>query len=585
MRCAYRLRLPLLALLLGLLASRPASADDRRAVDLLPATTVIYAEMPQPADLVETILEHPLRARVEDLDAYREAVSNEKFAQFQFVIRIIESQIGMSWREAIETVTANGITVAVDAKSEGLAIILDARDEESLRKIIDVLMELTRNDARSKGKDDPYREKEYRDLTVYETDGGGFVLLGRKMVICNNKELGRSIVDSHLDGGTDTLAEDDRFLEARPQRDEPPTAWAYVNIGLLRDAGAAEDLFRGRADNPVGELLLGGLLEALQDTPFATASLDVDRAGLELSLSMPHAPTDVSEAREYWFGPETTGTARPLPADSETLFALTTYRDLSQFWLRAGDLFDENILDGFAEADSNLTTLFSGRDFGEEILGAFTPQVQFIARRQEFGESGPRPAIRLPAFALVFEMRDAATTRGEMRRIFQSLIGFFNVVGAMDGQPQLELGQQQQDGVELVTARYLPEVGEEDADDAPINFNFAPSIGFAGNRFIVASTTNLAEMLAAPQSQADGQIDGVNTQARLDVGELREIIGENRSHLIAQNMLEKGHTRDEAEAEIGALELIASYFDDLSLTLATGGDRIDLILGLQLDVE
>ncbi|QDU37532.1 hypothetical protein Mal4_18460 [Maioricimonas rarisocia] len=582
-----RFRQAVLAAALLFVTLSPALADDRPATELLPDSTVLYAEMPRPAKLLGTILDHPLRSKIEALDAYEEAVGTDEFAEFQTVLGVIEAQIGMSWREAVEAVTENGITVAVDAESEGLAIIVDARDEESLRRVLETLMEIARSDARSKGNEDPYREKDYRGLTVYETKNGGFAVIGRKLVICNKKELGKYILDSHLDGGVETLAASARFQEARPGPDAEPTAWGYVDIGFLRDAGAAQDLFKGRADNPVGELLLGGLLEALQDTPFATASLDIAEEGVTLAFSMPHDPAGVSEAREYWFGPEATGTANPLPEDAANLFALTTYRDLSQFWLRAGDLFDENILDGFAEADSNLTTLFSGRDFGEEILGAFSPQVQFIARRQEFGETGPRPAIRLPAFALVFEMRDPETTQGEMRRIFQSLIGFLNVVGAMNGQPQLELGMQQDNDVELVTASYLPEAGEEDADDARINFNFAPSVGFAGKRFIVSSTSGLARQLSGSGDEDDraAAATQANTAARLDVGELRTVLGENRSHLIAQNMLENGHTREEAEAEIGALEAIAGYFDDLSLQLVTAGERIELVLGLRLNVE
>ncbi len=51
-------------------------------------------------------------------------------------------------------------------------------------------------------------------------------------------------------------------------------------------------------------------------------------------------------------------------------------------WLRAGDLFDEGMNEKLAQADSQLATLFSGKDFGEDILSAFAPQVQFLATRR-----------------------------------------------------------------------------------------------------------------------------------------------------------------------------------------------------------
>ena len=39
-----------------------------------------------------------------------------------------------------------------------------------------------------------------------------------------------------------------------------------------------------------------------------------------------------------------------------------------------------------------------------------------------------------------------------------------------------------------MTASYVPEAGEEDSTDAEIVFNFSPSVGFIGDRCVVAST-------------------------------------------------------------------------------------------------
>ena len=37
------------------------AAPDRTAIDILPQTTILYAEIPNPAGVLSTILDHPLR--------------------------------------------------------------------------------------------------------------------------------------------------------------------------------------------------------------------------------------------------------------------------------------------------------------------------------------------------------------------------------------------------------------------------------------------------------------------------------------------------------------------------------------------
>ena len=123
-------------------------------------------------------------------------------------------------------------------------------------------------------------------------------------------------------------------------------------------------------------------------------------------------------------------------------------------WLRAGDLFNEQMNDELAKADSGLTTLFGGKDFGEDILGG----------SRKFRSSSPsnslprdsRPAIKLPAFGLVADLKDPAKMQPELRRTFQSVVGFLNIVGAMNGQPQLDLDMEKTDAAQFVTSSYIP---------------------------------------------------------------------------------------------------------------------------------
>jgi hypothetical protein len=269
---------------------------------------------------------------------------------------------------------------------------------------------------------------------------------------------------------------------------------------------------------------------------------------------------------------------------ADTLFSLTTYRDIAEMWLRAGDLFDENTNDEMAKAESNLSTLFSGKDFAEEVLGALKPEIQFIAARQDFTDAKAQPAIKLPAFAAVFALKDPDTMRPEFQRTFKSLIGFLNVIGAQNGQPQLDWDSKEMDGIEMISAYYTPDRDEPNLKRARIHFNFSPSVAFVGERMIVSSSRQLSGQLAAAVSKASSVISsaGTNTAAVLKLPVLRDVLEDNRSQLVAQNMLEEGRSKEEAEKHIGILMTVLGLFQDASIKLQVENDHLNLDVAVQI---
>jgi hypothetical protein len=181
--------------------------------------------------------------------------------------------------------------------------------------------------------------------------------------------------------------------------------------------------------------------------------------------------------------------------------------------------------------------------------------------------------LKLPAFAMVLKLKDPETMRGELRRTFQSAIGFFNIVGAQNGQPQLEMDMQKVGETDLITSHYLPKNKDLDSTTAPIIFNFSPSVSFTGDRFVLASTARLAQELGtAPLKTASG----ANTSIDLNADVLRETLVDNREQLISQNMLEEGHSREEAEAAIGLLLEVMQSFQGAGIELKADKERLNL---------
>ena len=558
-----------------------SEAAEQSAAELLPSTTVAYVELTDPSELVRTVLDHPVRRWLENQHHFRQALEEKDCLQFKAVVAVVEAELGRIWPRILASAAGQGAYLGVDTKTEGVAVLLKSQDEETQQQLVDALLLLARVAENQRGAD-PVKVSEHRSVKVYEFNQARVAVFGRWLAVSNKGPLLRRLIDNSHEKSDATLASQEPFQQSRQADSGDSTAWGYLNLSALREAGIGRSLSRATMDSPVGELFAGGALSVLRQAPYLTAGLNVRRDRLCLQLASPHDPQWVEERREYFFGPASAGAAPPLLAIDGSLFSMSTYRDVSQWWLRAGELFSEQISDELAQADSNLSTLFSGKDFGADILSAVQPQIQLIVARQGFDAETLQPAIKLPAFGLVFRLKDPDRMLGDLRRTFHSLIEFLNIIGSMNGLPRLDLNIDLQEDYQLVTSSYVHEAGQ-DTIRLPINFNFSPTIGFAGERFVVASTKKLARQLALGQATAVAATGGQqNTAAVADVALLRTVLADNRQQLIAQNMLQEGHTRAEAEHEIKALLELLGFVRDVSLRFGTVEKTLRLVVVLRL---
>jgi hypothetical protein len=591
-RCVVLPLAMLVCLLLGLSGPFTRAAekqsDAKTAADLFPASTIAYAELRQPIALLDLILEHPLRQRVEKFDQVRELLDNPQYAQFQAIRTVIEQQIGMKWKDALATLIKGGVSVGFDPNTEGFALVIRSKNQQGLEKLRDTFLKLARDNAQGKGSKDPIKTVEYRGITTYSADDAKFATVGPWLVLVNNGEMGKAVLDHYLDGNDNSLSSDDQFQASRKLITGKPTVWSYFNVDAFRTANADNALYKKKTDNVLIELLIGGMLGTIRNTPYAVSSLNITKQGIAFKVAAPHDPAWVGEEREYFFGPGGKGSALPLLQPKQTILSFSTYRDFSGMWLRSADIFEDNVDAGFAKASGVLSTFFSGKDFGEDILGSFKPEVQIVASRQEFKESSPVPAIKIPAFAVVFRFKEPEKMRKEFRRTFLSLIGFLNVIGAQQGQPQLDLDFEKNGDGEIITSTYAPEADEKNSKQAKINFNFSPSVGFSGEYFIVSSTKQFARELVKLAEKKKLSEDGaentitINTQLDTNLSVIRNALEDNRQRLVTQNILSEGRDKDEAEKQISILLEALGLLRNFSLQLATSSNTIQFELEINL---
>ena len=557
--------------------------DQRVAVDLgkyFPATTAIYMEFNRPDQLVEKIATHSIVEYVANIKQVKDLVRSPQFAMALLAKGMIEAKIEEPLLDAIKTSVAQGLVLGVDTETNGVAILMKSKDEAKLRRLLGTLLNVASMAADKEGKKDPFKKQKYRDAVAAEFDGFLIARYESWFVISNKPKLAQKIVDSLIDGPESSLSKQPWFQDAQKQHHDSD-AWAAVDLETLRTAGVAKDLFRGKTDNPGAELILGGVLDALKHAPVAVGQLNLNR-DLEISFSVPFETKWASKARSFFFGQQMDGVAPTPLLPNDMIANLVSYRDVADWWLSKEDLFEENVIASLAQADSQLSTIFSGMDFGEDVLGSLQPGLQIVVAENSFDEKYV-PDVKLPAFALVGKLKDPKKMQRKLKIAFQSVIGFANINLGMNGQPQLDLETESIGESKISAAQYFY---DDDVEEGLLLFNFSPTIAFQGSYLIVSSDRELAVELAGVAKDREGSEhldEPTNTKMNLDIAMLSRILKANRESLVTQNMLEDGKTKQESEETIEVLLSIVDLFKDGNLDFRVKEDEMRLDIRLTVD--
>lgn len=543
----------------------------------LPSSSMMYLQIAP----IELWANHPLRDRIVESEPFQKIWNSPDVLNARTALVAGEWGIGMKLETLAKRLTAGGAYVSIDPDTQGIAVLMRARDEKWLQRTIDKLLEFARNSEASKNGGLEIKSAEYRGIRGYMIQKIGFARLGPWLLVTNKNELAKSIVDRYIDESSVSLSDAAWRLSASHgptlTPDTPSStqsfsvATAEMDLSAARRIFSSNDLFRKQAKDFGAELLLGGILELLNQAPSMAIDLRLETDAVATNISFPTEMKWFDESREHYVGPGGKGSALPLIPADRAIASLSTYRNLSEMWLRAGDLFDQQVNDQLAQADNTLTTLFSGKDFGTDILAALEPEIRVVATLQEW-ESGIQPSVKLPAFAMVGKLKDPRSMQKEMKRIFQSFIGFLNVVGAMEGQPQLDLMSESFGDASMYWGEYVADADRKYENGWPIQFNFSPALAFVDDCMILSSSSKLAKELSQPASRlASKRGDAsspLHTEMIVSAAAVQQALEANRDTLIAQNMLEKGHSRVEAVKEIEALMGILELVDQLKLEMA-----------------
>ena len=552
-----------------------ASATGAR---IFPATTHVFVQVPQPDQLIQKILSHPLRSDIETLEPVRQALNSPQMKQGRLGLAFLETRIGEKWLPALKKLTDHGLFIGAELSSESVGIAFQSSDEALLKKTAGEILGFIKQQV----GEDALQISSYRGGKLAELDQITMARFGNWFLISNQGLFARQMADHLLDGviagrpPADTLAARGVFEQAWQALGDEGDARIFADLEILRQAPQSQALFAGSTDNPGVELLFGGILEALKDADFLAANLTLGDDSLTVRTTLPCQSTSFQSSREFYFGNRAEGRA-PLPLEIPGLLAqVASYRDLGRWWLSKEALFPERVIAELALADSQLSTFFGGADFGEEILGALQPGLHLVAKAQTY-PAGVNPDIKLPALAIIGRLQNPARET-RFRISFNSFITLLNL--SEDGNmPQFDVQTMNQNDYRITFARYLVEEG---ADQGLLHYNFSPAIAFQDDYMIISSTEEFAHELAkATQGRNPDNAADANTWVLLDGAAIQQQLAINKQSLVAQSMVESGKPREQATAEIELALSLLDYLRDARLDYCVEAEQMTLEMRLR----
>ncbi len=581
-----------------LIPSARAQTDVEKAESArnLDPDAVACLEIPHPEALFDRLLDPATQKYLGVLPQYRRFLEGDQFKQVKAVANVIAMQLGTTWERGLRDLTGGGIIAAVESdarKEPRIALLITPKDPDFLKETHQVLLRMTRQDASGKGKPDPVRVSQHHGLDVYTLGGEkgpAYAIIAGKLAISNSSANLEHLIDEHDERGKPALtriADRPEWKAQRERQGSDVVAWGYVNLEKLRQLDAKRFTLPPRGDTGL-VLFFGSWYETLRRAPSIKGSIRWSRSELGASLELPVSREGRPEIVKGYV-PGTGHGNGPLLRPPGTIASLSLWRDWATLWESRADLFTPEAVQGMAQLDTLAGQFLGGREFGPDVLGAFDPHWRLVVADQDYRSLKPEPDPKIPAFAIVAELKAPDDDFASRLKIaFQSIVALTNVDAAQKKAPVMELGSEEVEGITMKTTRFLvPRTSSPASEQALQRYNYTPAAAQVGKFFIFSTSTPLARSLVKELKAASGGLTlGAEAQSTLtleaDGDELARLLEKNHSRMVMQAVLKQGETKEKAEQRVNLNLALLRYLRHGQLIIRDDPDATRFQLKLQL---
>jgi hypothetical protein len=546
----------------------------------VPERAVIVIQVSQPKAVLDLVLGKKVNDLVTAHPAYRAWSESEGFQNFVQVVGFLEAQLGTEWKPAVYKLLEGGVTLSV-LPGGASVLIVDTGDESLLSRLHEIVVQGRRDEDAKNGQPDRVASRDVNGVTVWTFNGTeAHAIIGKRLVVASDAQTLKAVLEQREHHDRTNIDASARYQAAKKAAGQEAVATAYADLNALKQIPKLSQAL-SQAENPLGELLLAGIRDALKNSSWLSLGLSIKGESLALRAVADGKPG----AASAFMSPTGSAGALPILCVPRQLAGLSFYRDLHAFYTAKDQLFPERT-SGLIFFENMMGIFFSGRDLTEEVFGETSPEVRLVAAAQQYDKAVGAPRVQIPAFALVLRAKHADEFARVAEEAWQKAIGLTAVTRGQQAEPGLIIDREDYHGVRFSFATNA-RGKDDDKAHLPSRFNFSPALARVGDCFVLSSTAGLArDLIDALNKTAKtaNPLAGMHTMASADGVQLSELLKANRETLIERNMVEKGHARDQAEHEIDAFTAIARLIGQATLTGQTcdGLARVELGVNLNL---
>ena len=508
-----------------------------------------------------------------DSPQIKQAMQQPQYEKFAAGRKVAEAYLGMNLWTAAEKIfgeIAVGVYPKTEVEQPDLAVMIRVTDPAAwahVRERIEPLITLA---------EDTVKREMRGELELLIIEGKAFLALHKNWIAAASTAalLDQSIAG--LRGDAKVVVEHNPAFK-KMERDMGAEHFvrAWTDLGYFRKLAGERFNLPEKYDDGFMSLMFSGIMELAMQSDYLGLTLDADKTGLKFAAGIEGEPKVLGDKFGWFFSKAGTPGTPGMPAVSGLMGGLSIHRDLSGWYGKREELMEERLQAGFDKFESEIGNLFPGRDIGEDIMPAFGSTITFLAAKQSFEHFKGEPGIKLPGFALLFDLK-RPQDGNLFQLVFQTIVTITNVVAAEQGEREPSvMTAVVHEGVAINTIQYLrPPQGER----LDISYNFMPCAATVNGRFVFCTSLELLKSLVTElkKPQNPKRVNR-NFNFELHPSPLAGLVAINRRTLVAKN-IQTGKPAEQARAEIQLAERLLKAVEILrfSTSVKDKGFQIQL---------
>lgn len=487
MRCFRFLVSSLLVLTLGIAARGETPSSPLR---LLPDDTDMVVRVPQPRQLVETLLHLSTFRSAHQLAPVREFFDSTNARRFYQLVAYFEKELGVPWPQLLDRLTGRGAVfgVKLGPNPAPALLVIQSDDDKLLRQFFQLALKILEQELARQEAKEALVKGTYRGVDTVRIGNEIHAAIAEGTLFLSNSEKALHAGIDRLHGDRKNMADNPSLLEANKLLPPKSLVTFWLNMATVRQSPQAKALYQAPPrDEPILTILFGSYLDLLGRTPFVCAALHRDNEGLVTSIHLPRGRDGMGADQLLHVAPAGKPGSRPLLRPKNVLYSESNYFDLANVWKERTKLFNDKQVQQFEKFDKQSVPFLVGAKISK-LFAQTAPYYRFVVAHQSDTGYKTTPKISIPAFALVWELREPEAFGKSMEAILRAaaLLGGSSV--------NLKLSEEKYKNCDLVAYRF-PEDQPLKGDINDLRFNFSPCFTRSGDQFVVSSTAALCREL------------------------------------------------------------------------------------------